>query len=80
MPSIPVLCSLKEHQQNGCIMLSRFWQFSRDRGWSEFKTVKRKICNKDLFSENFEGSSKKLIFADVKVRHYSNDFFTTGKR
>ena len=75
MPSILVLCSLKEHRQNVCIMLSRFWQFSRDRGWSEFKTVKRKISNKDLFPENFEGSSKKLISADVKVRHFSNHFF-----
>ena len=75
MPSILVLCSLKEHRQNVCIMLSRFWQFSRDRGWSEFKTVKRKISNKDLFPGNFEGSSKKLISADVKVRHFPNHFF-----
>ena len=67
MPSIPVLCSLREHQQKVCIMLSRFWQFSRDGGWSEFKTVKRKICNKDLFPENFAGSSKKLISAESGI-------------
>ena len=67
MSSIPVLCSLREHQQKVCIMLSRFRQFSRDGGWSEFKTVKRKICNKDLFPENFEGSSKKLISAESGI-------------
>ena len=67
MPSIPVLCSLREHQQKVCIMLSRFWQFSRDGGCSEFKTVKRKICNKDLFPENFEGSSKNSISAESGI-------------
>ena len=50
---IPLLCSLREHQQV-CIMLNAKQILachgsSGDGGLNEFKTAKNKICNKNLF-------------------------------
>ena len=58
MSSIPLFCSLREHQQV-CIMLSAKQILachgsSGDGGLNEFKTAKKKICNNNLLQENFE--------------------------
>ena len=48
MPFIPLLCSLREHQQKVWIMLNRFWAVQGIEVW-----VKWKICNKNLFLKKF---------------------------
>ena len=46
MSSIPLLCSLREHQQKVCIMLSRFWHTMAVQG---MEVERRKFTTKAFF-------------------------------
>ena len=58
----------RQHQQKTFAMISGFWPV---RGWGfEWIYQKRRICDKNLFSNNIEWSSKKLpemTSADIKT-------------
>ena len=59
----------REHQQKTFVTFSRFLPLREWEGF-EFESVKRKISDENLFSDNAERSSKslwKMISADVKA-------------